>query len=219
MNRHMSTTRQPSVHRPGWAAACALGVSLLLSSQVRAQDAVALTERLVVCGSCHNPDGHSVNPDFPKLAGQNGTYLLKQLNDIKSGKRKSAIMSGIVSVVDAKEFDALATHFSEQKPMFGVKADDKAVAAGKEIFVEGITETAVPACAGCHNEDGSGTDKYPRLAGQHAPYVLQQLINLKSGERDNDDRGVMRAVAKRLNEAQMNLVAQYIASMPGGEEK
>jgi cytochrome c553 len=178
-----------------------------------------MAERLVVCGSCHNPDGHSVNPDFPKLAGQDRSYMTRQLNDIKTGKRKSVIMSGVISVVDPKEFSALATHFSEQKPMFGVKADEKTVAAGKEIFMEGITNTAVPACSGCHNDDGSGTDKYPRLAGQHAPYVLQQLVNLKSGERDNDDRGVMRAVAKRMTEAQMNLVAQYIASMPGGEEK
>lgn len=219
MNRLTSIPRPPRADRQRWAVGCALGASLLLGGNAWSDDATPMAERLVVCASCHNPDGHSVNPDFPKLAGLDSAYLLKQLNDLKAGKRKSAIMSGIISTVDPKEFSALAAHFSEQKPMFGVKADEKSVAAGKEIFMEGITDTAVPACSGCHNEDGSGTDKYPRLAGQHAPYVLQQLVNLKSGERDNDDRGVMRAVAKRMTEAQMNLVAQYIASMPGGDEK
>jgi cytochrome c553 len=92
------------------------------------------------------------------------------------------------------------------------------VAAGKEIYDDGITASAVPACSGCHNEDGSGSDKYPRLAGQHSAYVVLQLLNLKSGERDNDERGVMRAVAKRMNEAQILSVAKYIATLQESEK-
>jgi cytochrome c553 len=140
------------------------------------------------------------------------------MTDLKSGKRKNAIMNGIMGMVDAKEFDQLAKHFSEQKPKQAVKVAAKSVEAGKEIYDDGITAVAVPSCSGCHNEDGSGTDKFPRLAGQHAAYVTQQLLNFKSGERDNDDRGVMRAVAKRMSEAQMRSVAQYIATLQEGEK-
>jgi cytochrome c553 len=128
-------------------------------------------------------------------------------------------MFAIMQMVEAGEIEALADYFSEQKPLTGVvaKVDVKSVEAGKEIFNEGITSTAVPACSGCHNDDGSGSDKYPRVTGQHAPYVLQQLKAMKSGERDNDERGVMRAVAKRMNEAQMQAVAHYIATLRESE--
>lgn len=192
------------------AALAAIGAGALLASNAWAQ-AVPLAERLLLCSGCHNPDGNSVIPDYPKLAGIDAAYLTRQLKDIKSGDRKSPIMSGIVAMVDEKEFSALAEFFSEQKPKPPEGVDPKTVAAGKDIYDEGITASAVPACAGCHNEDGSGTEKYPRLAGQHEPYVVQQLLNLKSGERANGN--AMTAVAKRLTEDQMRLVAKYIASL------
>ena len=140
------------------------------------------------------------------------------MRDLKVGKRKSATMSAIMGMVDAKEFAALASHFSEQKPKKVPRVDASTVAAGKEIYDDGITASAVPSCSGCHNEDGSGSDKYPRLAGQHSAYVVLQLLNLKSGERDNDERGVMRAVARRMNEAEILSVAKYIATLQESEK-
>ncbi len=190
----------------------------LLGSNGWAQGIPPLSERLLLCGGCHNQDGNSSIPENPNLARIEAAYLARQMNDLKAGKRKSAIMTGILAMVDAKEFPALAKHFSEQKPRTVAKADSKTVESGKEIYDEGISAVAVPACSGCHNEDGSGTEKYPRLAGQHSVYVVQQLMNFKSGERDNDDRGVMRAVAKRMSEAQMRAVAQYIATLQEGEK-
>lgn len=202
----------------GLATVCSVGASLLLSTGAWAQGAVPLNERLLLCGGCHNPDGNSTIAENPKLAGMHPSYLKRQLADFKAGRRKSATMGAIVGMVDEKEFSALATYFSEQKPKPVAAVDAKTVAAGKEIFDDGITASAVPACSGCHNEDGSGTDKYPRVTGQHAAYVVQQLTNLKSGERDNDERGVMRAVAKRLTPAQIESVAQYIATLQESEK-
>jgi cytochrome c553 len=190
-----------------------LALLSLLGNSAFAQAAPPLAERLTLCAGCHNTDGNSSVPDYPNLAALHSEYLTRQMNDLKSGKRKSAIMAGIMAIVDAKEFPELARHFSEQKPRVPAPVDAKSIEVGKEIYDDGITVTAVPACSGCHNEDGSGSEKYPRLAGQNIPYVVQQLKNLKSGERDNDDRGVMRAVAKRMTEAQMVAVAQYIASL------
>lgn len=172
-----------------------------------------LAERLLLCGSCHGADGNSSVAENPNLAGLDAGYLQRQLRAFKDGKRKNPTMGAIVGTVDAKEFEALAQHFAEQKNKATKPAmakTDKKLARGKEIYDEGITAAAVPACSGCHNEDGSGTDKYPRIAGQHMAYVVQQLKSFKSGERDNDERGVMRAVAKRMDDAQIQAVAEYI---------
>jgi cytochrome c553 len=184
-----------------------------------AQEAPPLAERLVLCASCHNADGNSTIAENPRLAGLDAGYLARQLADFKSGSRPSPVMAGIVGLLGEGEFKALAAHFSKQKPAPGAAATDTKLAAqGKEIFDEGIVGSAVPACSGCHNEDGSGTDKYPRITGQHSAYVVQQLANFKSGARANDGKGVMQAVARRMNEKEIQAVAEYVATLKEAEE-
>lgn len=219
---HFLSTSRPSGRARTWVRQAGLVMTTLagltLGQQALAQAATPLAERLALCAGCHNADGNSTIPENPNLAGLDAAYIKRQLNDFKAGKRKSATMGAIVGMIDAKEFAALAEFFSEQKPKPPPKGDEAKLAYGKEIYNEGITASAVPSCSGCHNEDGSGTDKYPRLSGQHMIYVVQQLKGFKSGERDNDERGVMRAVAKRLTDAQIQSVAQYIAILKDGEK-
>lgn len=191
---------------------------LLLAPPAAQAQAVPLAERLQLCAGCHNPDGNSTIPENPNLSGLDAGYMVQQLLDFKTGARKSPVMSGIIPMVDEKEFAALADFFSKQKPKPGGKVDAKLAAQGKEIYDEGIVGSAVPACSGCHNEDGSGTEKYPRIAGQHATYVVQQLVNFKSGERANDVKAVMRAVAKRMNEKEIRAVAEYVVTLKGAQE-
>jgi cytochrome c553 len=194
-------------------------LSGLLSAAGAAQaQAVPLAERLQLCAGCHNPDGNSVIPENPNLSALDPDYMVRQLQDFKSGARKSPIMSSIIPMVDEKEFPALAEFFSKQKPKPGGKVDSKLAAQGKEIYDEGIVGSAVPACSGCHNDDGSGTEKYPRIAGQHSAYVIQQLLSFKSGERANDVKAVMRAVAKRMNEKEIRAVAEYVVTLKGTQE-
>lgn len=192
-------------------------VLLLFSSLAQAQ-MVPMAERLQLCGGCHNTDGNSVIPENPKLAGLDSEYIVKQLEDYKNGERKNPIMSGIISAVDPKEFVALAAHFQKQKRKTDTPFDAKLATIGKEIYDEGIVGSAVPACSGCHNDDGSGSNKYPNIAGQHPTYVLSQLLNFKSGERANDSKSAMRAVAKRMNEKEMRAVAEYVATLKGAQE-
>lgn len=201
---------------------CFAGVALAalaLHQPVLAQEVPPLAERLQVCAACHNADGNSTIADNPRLAGLDADYIARQLADFKSGKRPSPIMAGIVAPIQEPEFRMLAAYFNQQKPAFGASAADaKAAAQGKEIFDEGIVGSAVPSCSGCHNEDGSGTDKYPRITGQHAAYVIQQLQNFKSGVRANDSKGVMQAVARRMNEKEIQAVAEYVATLKEAEE-
>lgn len=198
--------------RRRFAAAVALA-GILAVPAVAQSETVPLTERLQLCAGCHAPDGNSTIPANPKLAGLSADYLMRQLKDFKSGKRKSPVMAGIVGMVPENEFGALAGYYSEQKPAPGTSANAALAAQGKTIYDEGIVGSAVPACSGCHNEDGSGNDVYPRLAGQHQEYVVTQLKAFKNGERDNDSKALMRAVAKRMNGQEKQAVAEYIATL------
>ena len=169
------------------------------------------------CVACHSPDGNSSIPDNPKLAGLHAAYVVKQLSDFKRGVRKSPIMNAVMTSVAEEDFKEIAAYFSAQKRTRDQATDASLLPHGKTIYSEGIAEAAVPACANCHNEDGSGTAKYPRLAAQHQAYVIRQLLAFKSGERSNDMRAVMSTMAKRTNEQEIRAVAEYIATLPGTE--
>lgn len=173
-----------------------------------------LHQHLPVCAGCHGRDGISATPDTPSLAGMDGSYLLRQLKHFKSGQRKSAVMNGIVAALDEEAMSALASHYGEQRPAAAEAGGDPAlVRRGKLIYEEGIVDAAVPACSSCHGDDGAGDAKYPRLAGQRGPYVARQLEAFRSGERANDLKGVMGAVAKRMSDADIRAVATYVSTM------
>lgn len=194
-----------------------LAVGVLAAPFAHAQ-AAPLAERLLLCGGCHNPDGNSTLPDNPKLAGLKPAYIARQLADFRNLKRPSPVMGGIIPLVDPSEFEKLGEHFGEQKAAKGVAASDPGlVARGKIIFEDGIPAAGVPACNSCHGDDGTGDDKYPRIAGQHAAYTIQQLANFKTGARANDSPALMQPVARRMNEADMKAVAEYLATLNGGE--
>lgn len=199
-----------------------LGVALVLcigaAPGARADGKEKLKESLQLCAACHGADGNSVVPQNPRLAGLDEEYLERQLEDFKSGARPSAVMAAIVASLDSKVIDDLAHHYSEQKPAKGPPVDAKLAAQGKAIYDEGIVGNAVPACSGCHNDDGSGTEKYPRLAGQHPAYVADQMQRFRSGERANDTKSVMRAVAKRMSDGEIKAVAEYVATLTGGAQ-
>lgn len=166
-----------------------------------------------VCGACHGADGNSSIPMFPKLAGQQRDYLVKQLNEFISGKRKNDTMTPMVATVKSDDVAALAAYFAGQKASVGVVEDPKLLADGKKLYEDGNTVTGVPGCAGCHMPKGEGNDRYPRLAGQHPTYTRQQMADFKAGTRNNDKARVMRAVAERMTEAEMQAVSQYLASL------
>ena len=202
------------------AAALCLPVLALLAGSVSALNAQGApsSERLALCASCHGPNGQSAIPENPHLAKLQQSYFARQMADFKSGKRKSPVMGGIVATIDDKEFAELAAFYFAQSPPTPAKGDAKLTAKGKEIFYEGIVANAVPACSGCHKDDGTGTNRYPRLAGQHPAYVVQQMLAYKTGARDNDDRGLMRTVAQRMNEDEIRAVAEFIVTRKGDEE-
>jgi cytochrome c553 len=168
-----------------------------------------------VCAACHNPDGNSIISANPKLAGQHPEYLAKQLADIKANTaRKAAVMTGFASALSLDDMRNVAAYYAEQKPKEGAARNAAAARLGERIYRGGIADKGVAACAGCHGPAGAGIPaQYPRVAGQWADYTKAQLAAFRAGERNNDPSGMMRGVAARLSDKEIEAVADYIAGL------
>jgi cytochrome c553 len=165
-----------------------------------------------VCAACHGADGNSGTPANPKLAQQHPEYLMKQLQDFKSGKRNNAIMKGFASALSDDDMRNIAYWVTAKKAKPGFAKDKELVALGERIYRGGIADRQVPACAGCHSPNGAGIpSQYPRLSGQHADYVSTQLTTFRDGGRKNNLP--MSQVAAKMNDREIKAVADYIAGL------
>lgn len=174
------------------------------------------TIALQVCSNCHGATGVSVSPMFPKLAGQRKEYLVDQLTDFKSHARADPnakrYMWGFTHLTD-KQIDELAAYFSGQPAEPGEAGDRTLLEAGKAIFVGGLPDKGVAACIGCHGQHGEGMSRFPRLAGQHADYVVKQLTIFR--ETETRPRGaIMKSVCANMTEQDMRAVAAYVEAFP-----
>ena len=180
-------------------------------------DAAAGQAKAAVCGACHGPDGNSMAPNFPKLAGQGEKYLTKQLHDIKSGKRTVLEMTGLLTNLSDQDMADISAYFASQKGSVGA-ADPKLVARGEALFRGGNLEKGLPACTGCHSPNGAGNAAagFPHLGGQHAQYVAKQLTEFRKeeGGRTNDgDLKTMQTIAKKLSDEDIAAVSSYIQGL------
>jgi cytochrome c553 len=186
----------------------------LLTTAQAAGDAEAGKSKSAMCAACHGPDGNSPAPTFPKLAGQHAAYLAKQLAEYKSGERQNATMNGMAAALSEQDIADLAAFYSSQQVTLGKAAEDK-VAAGEAVYRAGNAATGVSACTACHGPTGSGNPmaNFPSLSGQHADYTVLQLKAFRAGERANDAGSMMRGVAKKMTDAEIEAVAQYIQGL------
>lgn len=190
---------------------------LIANSAFAAPDAVAGKQKALACVACHNADGNSTNPIYPKIAGQNSRYLIEQLLDFKQGAasgRNNPIMQAIVTGLSNQDILDLAAYFSTQTMSHGV-AEPKYVKLGQEIYRGGLAAKNIPACAACHDPMGRGNAQagFPWLAGQNPEYTIAQLQAYKDGTRKNDINGIMRTIAAKMNKQEMTAVASYIAGL------
>ncbi|MFM9900540.1 MAG: c-type cytochrome [Polaromonas sp.] len=165
-----------------------------------------------VCASCHGADGNSGTPVNPKLSQQHPEYLVKQLQEFKSGKRKNAIMQGFASALTEDDMKNIAYWAASKKAKPGFAKDKELVSLGERIYRGGIADRQVAACAGCHSPTGAGIPaQYPRLAGQHAEYTATQLTSFREGGRKNSLQ--MNQVAAKLNDREIRALADYVAGL------
>lgn len=165
-----------------------------------------------VCVACHAADGNSAIAANPKLAQQHPEYLVKQLQEFKSGKRNNAVMKGFASALSDEDMKNIAYWVTSKKAKPGFAKDKALVTLGERIYRGGIADRQVPACAGCHSPNGAGIpSQYPRLGGQHAEYTAAQLTTFRDGIRNNNLQ--MTQVAAKLNDREIRAVADYIAGL------
>ncbi len=165
-----------------------------------------------VCSACHGADGNSAIPANPKLAQQHPQYLIKQLQQFKSGVRKNAIMMGMAATLSEDDMRNVAFWLASKQAKPGFAKDKELVVMGERIYRGGIADRHIPACAGCHSPNGAGIPyQYPRLSGQHADYSVAQLTAFRDGVRQNSLQ--MTQVAAKLNDREIKALSDYIAGL------
>lgn len=165
-----------------------------------------------VCAACHAADGNSMIPANPKLAQQHPEYILKQLQEFKSGKRANPVMMGFAAQMSPEDMRNVAYFVASKTASPGFAKEKETVALGEKIYRGGIADRQIAACAGCHGPNGSGMPaQYPRLSGQHADYTVSQLTQFRDGIRKNNLQ--MTQVAAKLNDREIKAVADYIAGL------
>ncbi len=184
-------------------------------------DAAAGEALTATCAACHGADGNSAVGAFPKLAGQNQRYLVKQLQDIKSGLRPVPQMAGQTDNMSDEDMENIAAFYEAQTTTVGqAKAD--LVGLGESIYRAGIADKGVPACTACHSPTGQGNGPagFPALGGQHAEYLAAQLKAFRTGVdqpekgRVNDGESrIMRSSAALLSDLEIEAVASYISGL------
>jgi cytochrome c553 len=191
-----------------------LAISLFVFSAASGAIASDAAEKAATCAACHGADGNSINPQWPNLAGQHAGYTAQQLKAFKEGNRQNPSMAPMVANLTPEDMTALGEHFAAMQPKIGtIGADD--IAAGETLYRGGNVESGIPACMACHGPNGAGNAaaNYPSLRGQHAAYTSIQLNAYKQGTRAGDEKAIMRTIAEKMTEAEIESVAKYINAL------
>ncbi|MDR1276711.1 MAG: c-type cytochrome [Candidatus Accumulibacter sp.] len=194
----------------------------------------------MLCAACHGVDGNSTLPANPVLAGQLPETLLKELNDFrradgKPAARNNDVMGAMSAVLSDEDRRILSIYFSRQKPVPptldaspapNTSPEDAGTAhvappefserakTAQVLWRRGDFDRRIPACAGCHGTTGKGLpSQNPRVAGQHSEYSVAQLKNYRSGKRANDREKIMRTIAEKLSDKEIDALSELVAGL------
>jgi cytochrome c553 len=168
----------------------------------------------MACAACHGADGNSMIPTFPKLAGQHAAFIAKQLADFKSGARTDPTMTGMAMPLGEQDIADLSAYFASNTGSVGT-ADAAKAARGQQLYQGGDKVSGVAACMACHGPAGTGNPAamFPVLSGQHSAYVVKALKDFRSGARANDPANMMRDIAAKMSDSDIEAVAEYISGL------
>lgn len=172
------------------------------------------TKASTVCLACHGLDGNSVNPEWPSIAGQHEQYIIKQVKAFRAGERTNVLMSPIALTLTDQDIENVAAYYATQK-IKGQEAAKSSVDLGQKIYRGGVADSKVPACMACHGPNGRGNPaaNFPSIRSQYATQIALQLQAYKKGERKTDQNEMMRTIAAKLTDQQINAVAQYMQGL------
>lgn len=204
-----------SAPNPAPAPAAATPVAAAADAPLKPGDATAGQAKTATCAACHGLDGNSASAQYPKLAGQQASYIVRELELFKSGKRANAVMMGFVPQLSEQDMRDIGAYFASKTSLPGI-ADAKLVPVGETYYRSGDAKDGVPACMACHGADGRGNpgSEYPQLSGQHADYVAARLKAYRDGSAGADDHAkIMEAIAKNLSDAEIAALASYVEGL------
>ncbi len=186
-----------------------------VSTVTAAGNVAAGKTKSATCVACHSADGNSMVPTFPKLAGQHAEYIAKQLADFKSGARTDPTMAPMAAPLSEQDIADLAAYFASNTVSIGSAANAEKAAIGQKIYQGGDKNKGISACMACHGPAGSGNPgaKFPALSGQHSTYIVKALKDFRSGTRTNDPAKMMRDIAAKMSDSDIEAVAEYIAGL------
>lgn len=179
-------------------------------------DAAAGEGKVVICATCHGAGGNSLIAQNPSLAGQNASYIVKQLQDYQSGARQNPIMAPMAASLSERDMEDIGAYYaSQQRKLVGAQPGDDALALAESLYRAGNADISAAACTACHSPTGKGNAPagFPAVGGQHSEYTLAQLRAFRAGERNNDLNGMMRTVVERLTDAELEALANYLAGL------
>ncbi|WP_027962243.1 c-type cytochrome [Halomonas halodenitrificans] len=208
------------------------GLGLLLGAGLASGQAVAIegdAERgeaaAGTCVACHQADGGGMNipggESWPRLAGLDADYMVKQLHDVKQGSREAPTMMPFVDGLDDQQIADVSAYYS-QLPVTdaeGGDVDAEMLARGEQIALRGDWDEYIVSCKSCHGPGNQGVGStFPGIAGQHAGYIENQLHAWQEGRRANDPQNLMGAIAKRMSDEDISAVAAWLSSQPATDE-
>lgn len=193
-----------------------IGLLGLLMSSISwaAGDVEAGRTKAMACAGCHGPNGNSENPVWPKLAGQHAFYTIKELKDFRDGKRKNDTMAPMAAGLSDIDIENIAAFFATIPSTVEAASADK-IKLGERLYRGGNAERGLPACIACHGPNGAGSApaRFPRIGGQHAAYLSNALKEFKAETRDNDHQAMMRDIAGRMSNKEIEAVSSYISGL------
>ena len=170
------------------------------------------------CSACHGQNGEGQpQMGYPRLAGLAPAYIEEQLKSFGNGSRDNAIMDPIGKALKPQDRKAVAEYLSGLTPpgaKKNVPQDHKLIDQGRQIAERGDWSHGLPACSQCHGPAGMGVgNAFPKLSGQSADYIVNELNAWKKGDRRNDPMSLMAGVANKLDKQQIKAVAAYFESL------
>ena len=158
-----------------------------------------------MCAACHGPDGNSVNPQVPSIAGQPKLFIENQLILFREELRKSEQMLPAVKGLKDPEIIKLAEHFSKL-PAKGMESG----AADPKLMKLGVERAKALRCGVCHLADFSGQNQIPRLAGQREAYLEAEMRAYRDNKRTGGDT-IMAAALYGVSDADIKALAHFLA--------
>ena len=203
-------------------------IALLIGGAATAESLVdgsieAGKDKAVTCTACHGPEGNSVNPLWPNIAGQSATYIVSQVtafrdgaNDPENAQRYDALMSPQSMALSDQDIRDLAVYFESLPAPAQAVANTSTIARAEALYRGGNLQNGTAACLACHGPTGRGNPaaNYPALQGQHAVYTAKTLNDYANGTRTSDGKTrIMRDIAARLSQEDIDALASYVQGL------